>query len=135
MIQEARDHANRLGLVPPFFDQTQYSMVHRDRSEVEYAPLYPDLGLTIWSPLGGGVLTGKYGADPEKWDAEWRAAGRLVNGRNGSAPPRGEELTEQQKALLEVRAIPHSPSLTPALLTCGVRRGRSGPASRRKCGR
>ena len=30
MIQEARDHANRLGLAPPFFDQTQYSsMVHR----------------------------------------------------------------------------------------------------------
>ena len=42
MIQEARDHANRLGLVPPFFDQTQYSMVHRDRIEVEYAPVNSD---------------------------------------------------------------------------------------------
>ena len=31
MIQEARDHANRLGLVPPFFDQSPYNMLHRDR--------------------------------------------------------------------------------------------------------
>ena len=31
MIQEARDHANRLGLVPPFFDQSHYNMLHRDR--------------------------------------------------------------------------------------------------------
>ena len=59
MISEARDCANRLGLVPPFFDQTQYNMIVRERIEVEYKPLYPDLGLTIWSPLGGGVLTGK----------------------------------------------------------------------------
>jgi len=35
MLQEARDVANRLGLVPPFFDQTQYSMIHRERVEVE----------------------------------------------------------------------------------------------------
>jgi hypothetical protein len=41
MIQEARDVANRLGLVPPFFDQTQYNMLHRERIEVEYGPLYP----------------------------------------------------------------------------------------------
>eukprot|EP01043_Picozoa_sp_COSAG02_P017283 COSAG02_NODE_781_length_17261_cov_433.056054_1_plen_387_part_00 len=60
MLQEARDVANRLGLVPPFFDQTQYSMIHRERVEVEYEPLYPDLGLTIWSPLAGGVLTGAH---------------------------------------------------------------------------
>ena len=46
-------------MVAPMFDQTQYSMVHRDRVEVEYQSLYPELGLTIWSPLAGGVLTGK----------------------------------------------------------------------------
>ena len=34
--------------------------------EVEYGPLYNKygLGLTIWSPLGSGILTGKY--SPEK---------------------------------------------------------------------
>ena len=57
------------------FDQTQYSMVHRDRVEVEYQSLYPQLGLTIWSPLAGGVLTGKYGTDTSTWKAEWRRGG------------------------------------------------------------
>ena len=41
-------------------------MLQRDRLESEYLPLYPALGTTIWSPLAGGVLTGKYlnaGAD------------------------------------------------------------------------
>lgn len=66
MIQEARDVANRLGLVPPFFDQTQYNMLHRDRIEVEYGPLYPQLGLTIWSPLAGGRLTDKTNRAPNK---------------------------------------------------------------------
>ena len=46
-LQEAKDIAKRLGLVPPFFDQCQYNMTVRDRVEVEYRPLYPELGLTI----------------------------------------------------------------------------------------
>lgn len=59
-LQEAIAVAARLGLEPPFFDQCQYSLIHRQRVEVEYEPLYPDLGLTIWSPLAGGALSGKY---------------------------------------------------------------------------
>lgn len=98
MIQEARDCAHRLGLVPPYFDQTQYNMITRQRIEVEYKPLYPELGLTIWSPLGGGVLTGKYGSDPAKWDAEWRSAGRL-------GQQKGDALTAAQKALVEKARI------------------------------
>lgn len=45
------------------FDQCEYSLIKRDRVEAEYAPLYPNLGLTIWSPLAGGLLTGKYKRD------------------------------------------------------------------------
>lgn len=43
-------------------EQPQYNMFHRDRVEVEYAPLYDEIGLgtTIWSPLASGILTGKY---------------------------------------------------------------------------
>jgi len=43
-------------------EQPQYHMFHRDRVEREYAPLYNEigLGLTIWSPLASGLLTGKY---------------------------------------------------------------------------
>jgi aryl-alcohol dehydrogenase-like predicted oxidoreductase len=37
-------------------------MFIRERVEKEYAPLYLDFGLgtTTWSPLAGGLLTGKY---------------------------------------------------------------------------
>jgi len=59
-LQEARDIAKALGMVPPLFDQCQYSMIERHRVEVEYAPLYPELGLTVWSPLAGGALSDKY---------------------------------------------------------------------------
>lgn len=37
-------------------------MLHRERVEKEYLPLYREIGLgtTIWSPLASGLLTGKY---------------------------------------------------------------------------
>jgi voltage-dependent potassium channel beta subunit len=40
----------------------QYHLFHRRRVEQEYARLYEDigLGLTTWSPLASGLLTGKY---------------------------------------------------------------------------
>lgn len=62
-IRHAWEIAGRLGLHPPTMEQPEYNMFHRERFEVEYAPLYRDCGLgtTIWSPLASGVLTGKYG--------------------------------------------------------------------------
>ena len=50
------------GLRPPVMEQPQYNMFYRDRFEIEYAPLYKELGYgtTIWSPLASGLLTGKY---------------------------------------------------------------------------
>eukprot|EP01013_Petalomonas_cantuscygni_P011965 TRINITY_DN25660_c0_g1_i1.p1 TRINITY_DN25660_c0_g1~~TRINITY_DN25660_c0_g1_i1.p1 ORF type:complete len:374 (-),score=90.77 TRINITY_DN25660_c0_g1_i1:79-1200(-) len=61
-ITRAAETANRLGLVGPCCEQPQYSVLVRDRCEVEYAPLYGayGTGLTIWSPLASGILTGKY---------------------------------------------------------------------------
>jgi voltage-dependent potassium channel beta subunit len=61
-IRHAHAFATASGLVPPTMEQPQYNMLARDRVEVEYAPLYRDLGLgtTIWSPLASGILTGKY---------------------------------------------------------------------------
>ena len=43
-------------------EQPQYNMLHRDKVEREFLPLYANLGLgtTTWSPLAAGVLTGKY---------------------------------------------------------------------------
>lgn len=61
-ILEAWHIARRERLTPPLMEQPQYNMLHRDRVEREYAPLYSDIGLgtTIWSPLASGLLTGKY---------------------------------------------------------------------------
>lgn len=62
-IRHAYEFARRENLIPPTMEQPQYNMLHRERVEVEYAPLYRDFGLgtTIWSPLASGILTGKYG--------------------------------------------------------------------------
>jgi voltage-dependent potassium channel beta subunit len=61
-IRTACELAYRHHLVPPSMEQPQYNMFHRERVEVEYAPLYRDCGLgtTIWSPLASGMLSGKY---------------------------------------------------------------------------
>ena len=44
-------------------------MLWRDRCEKEHKPLFErrNMGTTIWSPLAGGILTGKYndGTIPE----------------------------------------------------------------------
>ena len=60
-IQQAYGIARAHGLTPPTMEQPQYNMLHRDRVEREYRPLYDEIGLgtTIWSPLASGVLTGK----------------------------------------------------------------------------
>jgi len=49
-------------LAKPVMEQPEYNLFHRHRVEVEYADLYEDvgLGLTTWSPLASGLLTGKY---------------------------------------------------------------------------
>jgi voltage-dependent potassium channel beta subunit len=61
-IMDAYRIARQEHLVPPTMEQPQYHMFHRERVEKEYAPLYEKIGLgtTIWSPLAGGLLTGKY---------------------------------------------------------------------------
>ena len=61
-IREAWDIAHRHHLHKPVMEQPQYHLLHRSRVEQEYAPLYADigLGLTTWSPLASGLLTGKY---------------------------------------------------------------------------
>ncbi len=61
-IRAAYEIAERKNLHKPVVEQPQYSLLHRDKVEKEYARLYEDwkLGLTIWSPLASGLLTGKY---------------------------------------------------------------------------
>jgi len=63
-LTEALVVARENHLIPPIVEQPQYNMFFRERVEVEYYPLYREdslgLGLTTWSPLRYGLLTGKY---------------------------------------------------------------------------
>lgn len=61
-IMRASDFARRNNLRPPSMEQPQYNILCRQRFEVEYAPLYKELGYgtTTYSPLYTGLLTGKY---------------------------------------------------------------------------
>ena len=61
-IRAAWEIAERHHLHKPVMEQPQYHLFHRKRVEEEYARLYEDigLGLTTWSPLASGLLTGKY---------------------------------------------------------------------------
>ncbi|HEX8802590.1 MAG TPA: aldo/keto reductase [Acidimicrobiales bacterium] len=61
-IRAAWDVAERHHLHKPVVEQPQYNLFDRRRVEREYARLYEDvgLGLTTWSPLASGLLSGKY---------------------------------------------------------------------------
>ncbi len=61
-IMEAHMVAEKYNLIGPTMEQPQYSMLHREKMEVEYAQIFKTVGLgtTIWSPLASGVLTNKY---------------------------------------------------------------------------
>ena len=54
--------ADKHHLHKPIVEQPEYNLFHRDRVEKEHAKLYDEigLGLTTWSPLDSGILTGKY---------------------------------------------------------------------------
>ena len=61
-IRAAWELAERHHLHKPVVEQPQYNLLVRHRVEREYARLYEDigLGLTTWSPLASGLLSGKY---------------------------------------------------------------------------
>jgi len=61
-IQEAYAICDRLGLIRPICEQPEYNIFARTRMESEYLPLFRNhgMGVTTYSPLASGVLTGKY---------------------------------------------------------------------------
>jgi len=61
-IRAACDVAERHHLRKPVVEQPQYNLFERAKVEKEYLRLYEDegIGLTTWSPLASGLLTGKY---------------------------------------------------------------------------
>jgi voltage-dependent potassium channel beta subunit len=61
-IRAAWDLADRHHLHKPLMEQPEYNIFQRRKVEKEFARLYEDigLGLTTYSPLASGLLTGKY---------------------------------------------------------------------------
>lgn len=61
-LEEAHRVAEKLNAIHPVVEQPQYNLLSRERVEKEYLPLYEKygMGLTVWSPLASGLLTGKY---------------------------------------------------------------------------
>jgi len=61
-IAQAWRYADKLGLIGPVMEQPNYNMLDRVKVEGEFAHLYREvgLGLTVFSPLKQGILSGKY---------------------------------------------------------------------------
>ena len=61
-ITQAIGVARQYNLIPPVVEQPQYNMFHRFRVEEELSSVCREfgIGLTTWSPLYFGILTGKY---------------------------------------------------------------------------
>ncbi|KZZ95647.1 voltage-gated potassium channel beta-2 subunit [Ascosphaera apis ARSEF 7405] len=61
-IAEACCVAQRLGLIAPVVEQPVYNVIDREVVDGSYYRVLPKfgIGLTVWSPLKQGILTGKY---------------------------------------------------------------------------
>lgn len=66
-IAEACGIAKQLGLIPPVVEQPMYNMLTRKKVEGEFQRLYSrfGIGLTTFSPLNFGLLSGKYDDHPD----------------------------------------------------------------------
>lgn len=66
VISRCNEMADRMGWSPFVVNQFEYSLVERtpDREIIPMSRAL-DIGMVAWSPLGGGVLTGKYTANKD----------------------------------------------------------------------
>jgi voltage-dependent potassium channel beta subunit len=61
-IERAIKVCEKLNLIPPIVEQCEYNMLMREKMDSEFSDLFRlhGMGTTIFSPLKGGILTGKY---------------------------------------------------------------------------
>lgn len=85
-IGEAHQIAERCNAIPPAMEQPEYNLFNRHKVETEFAPLYAKygMGITTWSPLESGILTGKY------------QAGIPKGSRFAKHPELGQRLTQEK---------------------------------------
>ncbi len=86
VVSRAHTMAQLMGWTPFTSIQVEYSLVERS-VERELLPMAKALNMavTVWSPLAGGLLTGKYNAptaEPKRWSHESPMSAAYVNDRN-----------------------------------------------------
>lgn len=86
VVSRAQTMAQFMGWTPFTSIQVPYNLVQRS-AERELLPMANslDIGVTVWSPLAGGLLTGKYNTEttePKRWRHESPMSAALVNDRN-----------------------------------------------------
>lgn len=74
----------------PVVEQCQYNMFWRERLEKEHKALFErrNMGTTIWSPLAGGFLCGKYNNGEMPQDSR----GALMYKKGGHLAKRADNL-------------------------------------------
>ncbi|WP_413818338.1 aldo/keto reductase [Thiomonas sp.] len=125
-ICAAYEIAERHHLHKPVMEQPEYHLFHRHRVEQEYARLYDDigLGLTTWSPLASGLLTGKYrqgvpaGSRGAMQNVSFLRDG-LVDAQRNAAVGELEGIAEQlgcSVAQLALAWVAHNPRVSSVIL-------------------
>ena len=110
--------AERLGLIGPLMEQSRYNMIRRERLESDLLPLFEryGMGITVWSPLEFGLLTGKYndgippnsrGARDTPWAEKITANGELDKTRRLTAIAQDVGITMGSMALAWILKNPH----------------------------
>lgn len=91
--------AELLGMPKPCVIQNAYNLLNRNDMEQGMleacSPIHGNLGLLAYSPLGGGVLTGKY-LDPLKIKPNYRLRQYVGFMNRYISPPATQALTEYQ---------------------------------------
>lgn len=125
-IRAAWELCDRHGWHKPVMEQPEYNLFRRKRVEQEYARLYQDtgLGLTTWSPLASGLLTGKYsqgipegsrGALP---DMAWMQA-KLTDAARNAAVAQLQPLAQElgcSVAQLAIAWAAHNPRVSTVIM-------------------
>ncbi|MEC8023696.1 MAG: aldo/keto reductase [Myxococcota bacterium] len=119
----AVERCKQLGLCPPACIQPMYNLVKR-QAEVEILPMaqHTNLGVMPYSPLGGGLLTGKYALDRSGDGRLTRVkmyATRYSNSEHYETAARFIKLAKEvgmDPVTLAVAWVAHHPAVTSPLL-------------------
>jgi voltage-dependent potassium channel beta subunit len=106
-IMEAWREAERLNMVGPVVEQPHYNMLHRKRVEHDLQPVIQSygVGLTTWSPLASGILTGKYSAKDCVPEDSRFAVKRYQNLKEGILTDENLQAVERLKPLAERHGV------------------------------